>query len=87
MMIKDERQKAEDEKDFLKTFLKLMGGILTSLRTIILLDNLESIGQYSFGDCYSLQSITLGKNLRQIGFGAFQFCTSLTNITIPSGII
>lgn len=49
----------------------------TKIQSIVLPQNLTSIGEYAFSDCTSLSSISSGKNLQQAG----DFCFNNTAIT------
>ncbi len=52
----------------------------TSLKTVILGNNVKYIGESAFFKCSGLTSITLGKNIEHIGDKAFSGCTGLTSI-------
>lgn len=56
-----------------------------SLRTVIIPNNVTSIGAYSFGDCYELKTVTLGNSLALIGDSAFINC-ALDTISIPDSV-
>lgn len=58
----------------------------TDLTSIILPDNIISIGEGVFCDCASLTSITIPNSVTSIGNYAFYGCTSLTSIIIPDGV-
>ena len=49
-------------------------------------NNVTSIGDNTFQNCYSLQSINIPSNVTSIGSSAFQNCYSLQSITIPSSV-
>ena len=59
----------------------------TKLTSIVLPDNIISIGVYAFKLCSQLSSVTLGNNLKSIDYGAFERCTNLTSINIPNSVI
>ena len=54
--------------------------------TVIIKNDVTSIGDYAFSDCDSLTSITIPDSVTSIGVGAFSYCYSLTNITIPDSV-
>ena len=56
------------------------------LVSIVLPQNLKTIGSYAFNSCYSLTSITLPNTLTTIGYSAFYKCSSLTTLILPSSI-
>ncbi len=58
----------------------------SNLTSIMLGENVTSIGSYAFFDCSSLTSITIGSGVTSIGNYAFYNCSSLTSITIPSSV-
>ena len=64
---------------------ELQGGFIgcSSLETLILSNNLESIPDVAFQDCVNLKTIILPSNLRFIGNLVFNNCSSLTTIEIP----
>ena len=49
-------------------------------------NNIESIGNKAFINCYSLTSATFNQALQTIGDNAFERCTSIKRIDIPSGV-
>ena len=52
----------------------------------LILQGVESIGEFAFSDCRSLTNITIPNSVTSIGDDAFDECTSLTNITIPNSV-
>ena len=52
----------------------------------LILQGVESIGEFAFSDCTSLTNITIPNSVTSIGVDAFYKCTSLTNITIPNSV-
>ena len=50
-------------------------------------NNIISIENYAFYNCYHLSSITIPNGMTNIGNGAFIRCNNLSFITIPNGII
>lgn len=56
------------------------------LSSVLLSENLISIGEETFSGCSKLDNIVLPKNLTSIGRGAFSGCSSFKSITIPSGV-
>lgn len=52
------------------------------LQSIILPDNVKSIGSQAFFACQSLTQITLPKSLARVGDAAFSSCSALKEITI-----
>lgn len=53
------------------------------LKSIVLPEGLESIGERAFAQCTSLESIVLPKGLESIGEQAFLTCTSLAEVEFP----
>ncbi|MEG9430210.1 MAG: leucine-rich repeat protein [Christensenellaceae bacterium] len=77
----------------LKTVIVTGGNLLKGafdhcyfLTSIIIPDNITSIGSGAFRDCSSLTSITIPDSVTSIGYSAFAGCTGLTNITIPDSV-
>ncbi len=60
----------------------------TTLTSIIIPENVTSIGESAFEYCYNLESVIFTGNvqLRHIADDTFHGCSSLTNITIPEGV-
>jgi len=56
-----------------------------AIRTIIIEENVTSIGNYAFFLCSSLTSITIPNSVTSIGGSAFNAC-GLTSITIPKNV-
>ena len=57
-----------------------------SISTIIVNDNVTSIGNFAFCDYTELTNITIPNSVTSIGCMVFASCTSLKNITIPNGV-
>lgn len=55
----------------------------TSLRTVLMQDNILTIGESAFYGCNNLRNLTLSDSLTAIGNSVFRNCTSLTTIDIP----
>lgn len=73
--------------DFLPNSLKKIGDYAFSrmyenLTTVILPDNVETLGAGVFQDCNNLKDVTLSKNLKEIGASAFE-STAIETITLP----
>jgi len=62
-------------------------GIHSYIQSLVLPEDLDSIGQYAFTDCSALKSIILPANLKSIETWAFYGCTGLDTITLPSGLL
>ena len=58
----------------------------SSLASITLGDDLQSIGVQSFLYCEALTEITIPSSLTKIDIEAFEYCSSLTSITLGSGL-
>lgn len=56
----------------------------SSIKSIVIVSNVTSIGNYAFYDCSDLTSITIPNSVTSIGDSAFFRCSSLTNITLPN---
>ena len=54
--------------------------------SVIIPDNVTSIGENAFSNCKSLSSVTIPKSVTSIGEWAFSYCISLTSIDIPENI-
>ena len=58
----------------------------TSLTSIVIPDNVTTIGDFAFRNCTNLKSINLPDSLTSIGVDAFMGCTSLTSINLPASV-
>ena len=58
----------------------------SGLTSIVIPDDVESIGEYAFCDCTGLTSIEMPDYVSSIGQGAFYGCTGLTSIEIPNSV-
>ena len=56
----------------------------TSLNSVIIGDNVESIEHQAFENCSSLRSITIPKSVRSISHSVFSGCTSLESVIFES---
>ncbi len=54
--------------------------------TVIIPDNVTSIGNSAFKECSGLTSIIIPNGVTSIGDGAFRGCSGLTSIVIPFGV-
>lgn len=54
--------------------------------SIVIPDNVETIGERAFYNCRQLESIKLPKNLRSIKCKTFSGCSSLTTLKIPLNV-
>ena len=60
--------------------------IRTSVKKIIMSDNITTLGDYAFYGMSKLESVDLSDNLTSIGKCAFAFCRTLGSIALPAGI-
>ena len=58
----------------------------SGLTSIVIPDNVTSIGRYAFSDCSGLESVTIGDGVTSIGNGVFYGCGDLISITIPDSV-
>lgn len=59
---------------------------LTSIKQIIIGNNVTDISDYAFAGCSSLTSVTIGERVSRLGYHSFADCPSLTSIKIPSSV-
>ena len=59
----------------------------SSLTSVIIPDNVISIGYDAFYGCSSLTSVTIPDSVTSIGSSAFYGCSSLESVTIPDSVI
>ena len=58
----------------------------TKLKTLVIPDDVTSIGNFAFYKCSSITSITIPGSVTSIGNGAFWGCDSLTSVIIPDSV-
>lgn len=59
---------------------------LTSIKTVVIGDEVDTIGHYAFRGCTNLTEVTIGKIVNNIGENAFYGCSSLTTIHWGEGL-
>ena len=57
-----------------------------SFHTLVLPQELTTIGDNAFADCAALQAVAIPTTVTNIGAAAFQNCTALTQVLIPEGV-
>ena len=58
----------------------------TCLTSIVIPDNVGTIGEYAFAYCENLSSVIIGKGVSYIGESAFYKCKNLITLNIPSSV-
>ncbi len=56
-----------------------------TIRTVIILDGIENIGGYAFGNCNSIENISLPSTLKKMS-NSFEKCSLLKSISIPESV-
>ncbi len=56
------------------------------IKSIVIPNSVESIGDNAFAGCSNLKSVTIPESVRSIGSSAFSKCESLTSIIIPESV-
>ncbi|MDE6410500.1 MAG: leucine-rich repeat protein, partial [Muribaculaceae bacterium] len=59
----------------------------SSLKSLILGDNVKIIGSSAFAGCGGLTSVTIPNSVSEIGSSAFEYCSSLTSVIIPNSVM
>ncbi|MDE7365057.1 MAG: leucine-rich repeat domain-containing protein [Ruminococcus sp.] len=58
----------------------------SKIRSIVIPDSVESIGNMAFYSCMSLKSAVISDNVKSIGHGAFEHCYFLESVNIPKNV-
>ena len=61
-------------------------GISSDIKTVIINNDVISIGDYAFYCCDNITSVTFGDSITKIGYNAFYNCTNLISISIPDSV-
>lgn len=59
----------------------------TNLKTVILPQNVEFLGPYSFSFCTNLRKVEMSDKISVIHDSTFSYCRSLSDIKLPSGFL
>jgi len=59
----------------------------TSIATVVIANNVKSVGNYAFINCYNLRSVVISNSVITVGEYAFGGCRNLTSVTIPNSVI
>ncbi len=59
---------------------------IPNLKTVIIGNNVTSIGQNAFSYCSSMTSLTIGNSVTIINDATFSNCSGLTSVTIPNSV-
>lgn len=58
----------------------------STIKSIVIPDNIIKIGRNAFGNCTNLTNVVIGNSVVFIGEGAFNECTNLTNVIISTNV-
>lgn len=58
----------------------------TSLKTVTMPDNIETLGELVFSTCTALTSVNIPASLTELPYGTFKGCKSLETTTLPKGL-
>ncbi|WP_315302861.1 leucine-rich repeat protein [Tannerella forsythia] len=58
----------------------------SGIKTVIIGDNVTTIGEHAFAACNALQNVTLGSRVQTIEVSAFGTCQALQSITLPASV-
>ena len=58
----------------------------SGIKTVIIGDNVTTIGELAFAACKALQNVTLGSRVQTIEVSAFGTCWALQSITLPASV-
>lgn len=58
----------------------------SNIESLIIGDNVKSIGEAAFYECTFLETVTIGSGLKTIEFEAFAHCKNLKSITLGANV-
>lgn len=58
----------------------------TDIKSVEIGEDVTSIGDSAFFECFSLERVVIGDGVKNIGDSAFRFCTNLTDVTIGNSV-
>lgn len=58
----------------------------SKIRSIVISESVESIGDMAFWSCMSLKSAVISDNVKSIGHGSFEHCYFLESVNIPKNV-
>ena len=58
----------------------------STIESVILPEEIESIGAYAFSGCYKMRSVSFAEGLQVIDTGAFLGCSALQSVDIPASV-
>lgn len=61
-------------------------GNCTSLTTLVIGENVQSIGPHSFVSCHFTNHVIIPNSVTNIGYDAFRNCTGIIDVTIGEGV-
>lgn len=56
------------------------------IKSVIIGDDVTSIGNYAFQNCSALESVTIGSGVTTIGSYSFAYCSMIEEISIPDNV-
>jgi len=77
---------AEAMPNFPNSYTSVWDDVRDSIYSVVIEENVTTIGNYAFFRCDYLKSISFPKSIQSIGLSAFYWCFSLESVTIPDGV-
>lgn len=60
--------------------------VSSNITSIVINDDVTSIGAYAFSECKNLTSVIIGSGVTKIGYAAFSNCIRLGSVKIPANV-
>jgi hypothetical protein len=75
----------DGEPDFVSNVAPWYGN-RDDIQAVVLPDEITTVGDWAFNECYSLTSVTIPNSVTSVGHSAFRSCYGLTTVVIGNSV-